>query len=90
MTRFDPLYGKMATSDGIAGVQNYEVWYDLYDKNYLKGGLGKGSNKVDNIFEGSFHDMQKEIEKNCLTGGLGLGLGLLLKESGQHLRRQMS
>jgi len=31
----------MASLDGIAGVQKYEVWYDLFKKNCLKGGGGR-------------------------------------------------
>jgi len=37
-SRKSDLHGNMAPSDGIAGVQKYEVWYDLFKKNCLKEG----------------------------------------------------
>ena len=54
-THFDHLHGNMATSDGIAGVQKYEVWYNLFKKNCLKGGGRKKVNPswgFHNEFEG--------------------------------------
>jgi len=45
----------MAPSDDIAGVQKYEVWYDLFKNNCLKGGGRKKMNpswRSFNAFEG--------------------------------------
>ena len=36
----------MATSDGIAGAQQYEKWYDLFQKNCLKGEGEKNESKL--------------------------------------------
>ena len=60
----------MATSDGIADVQQYEKWNDLFQKNCLKVGGRKKMNPswgFFNEFEGNDKYKQKSTSQRRVT-----------------------